>query len=448
MDRLTIGIDGYNLAIPNGTGVATYGLTLAATLKAAGHGIEGVFGIDVGHDPALREVLFFDHFAHGEPAVKTDKRILRDRRRLFRESAWPWQTRRAVEVPLTARVERAAFAGRLPDFDRIVSSARLFQIAHRHFHVYKRFIRLRMENLPPIMHWTYPVPIELAGARNVYTLHDLVPLRLPYTTLDAKQGYRDLVGACVARAAHICTVSEASRADILAEFEIDPARVTNTYQASPLPADLPDPAEDAAAIEGLFGLRHRGYFLYFGAIEPKKNLGRLIEAHLSTQSDTPLVLVGGRGWRSEAELRLLPGTIEPERAHDRRVAERVIRLDHLARPLLLRLIRAARAVVFPSICEGFGLPVLEAMQLGTPVLTARAGALREVAGAAALLIDPYDVGAIAAGLRALDGDADLRARLAGEGLVQAGLFSAERYRRRIEAMYAGVLASGNGTKRS
>ena len=96
--------------------------------------------------------------------------------------------------------------------------------------------------------------------------------------------------------------------------------------------------------------------------------------------------------------------------------------------------------MFPSIYEGFGLPVLEAMQLGTPVLTSSTSALAEVAGDAALLVDPYDTRAIADGLRAIDGDAALRARLGAAGPAQAARFSGEHYAARLEAMYARVLA--------
>jgi len=96
-------------------------------------------------------------------------------------------------------------------------------------------------------------------------------------------------------------------------------------------------------------------------------------------------------------------------------------------------------VLFPSIHEGFGLPVLEAMQLGTPVLTSRGGALAEIAGDAALLIDPYDVTAIAEGIAALDADQGLRDRLAAAGSVAAARFSRDAYRTRLEQMYTQVV---------
>lgn len=428
---MRIGIDGYNLALPQGTGIASYGRTLAGALRGGGHRIEGVFGIDAGAEPHMREVLFFDRL--GREVHSTRRQQRREARRITR-AALPFVPTRAAVVPLTDRVEHDAFADRLPVFDRLLTSPLLFEVAHRRFRTYRRFVRLRLPDPPEIMHWTYPVPIELVGARNIYTMHDIVPLKLPHTTLDGKEMYRSLLARCIERAAQVCTVSEASRSDIIAEFGVAADRITNTYQAAPpFPGfQARDPASDAAAVGRVLGLEPQGYFLFFGAVEPKKNVGRLIEAFLSLEGDTPLVLVGGKGWQSESELRLLDQGPERTAALSRRVR----RLEHLPRGLLLQLIRSARAVVFPSIYEGFGLPVLEAMQLGTPVLTSRTSSLPEVAGDAALLVDPYDVRAIAAGMRALDTDDALRARLARAGPVQAERFAGSRYLERLEDMYA------------
>ena len=433
MNRFDVGIDGYNLALPNGTGVATYGHVLSDVLRGAGHKVTGLFGVDAGTDTDMREVLFYDRLGQVPPTPG----LRRKRSRRIRLTALhPFLSRSAEEVPQTGRIETTSLAERLPSFDRLTTIPNLFEIAHRHFALYGRFLPVRMPAPPEIMHWTYPLPIRLEGAANIYTLHDLVPLRMPYTTLDAKRGYRDLLAACVTQAAHLCTVSESSRADIIAEFGLDPTRITNCYQTSPLSAPVDDPRDDAAVIENIFGLQHRGYFLHFGAIEPKKNIGRLIEAYLSTGVSAPLVLTGGRGWQAQDELRLLVPEDEADTSHGRRMAERVRRLEHLPRPLLAKLIRGARAVLFPSIWEGFGLPVLEAMQFGTPVLTSDRGALAEIAGGAGLLVDPYDVAAIAAGIKALDADAALRDRLGAAGPQATTRFSAEAYARRLEIMYA------------
>jgi len=291
---------------------------------------------------------------------------------------------------------------------------------------------VRVSNPPEVMHWTYPVPIKLIGSKNIYTLHDVVPLKLPYTTLDKKKHYYKILELCIANADHICTVSEASRSDVIAQFGMPAERITNTYQASPVPEEVSSSSSEADAqmIQGIFGFAHRGYFLFFGAIEPKKNVGRMIEAYLAANIDTPLVIVGARAWQSEVELRLVKGY--------GRGAGKIIQLEYLPRNLLMRLARGARSVFFPSLYEGFGLPLLESMQLGTPVLSSQTSSLPEVAGDAAFLVDPYSVASLAAAMRRLDEDADLRARLAAAGIKQAAEFSQQAYQKRLAAMYSRI----------
>ena len=153
-------------------------------------------------------------------------------------------------------------------------------------------------------------------------------------------------------------------------------------------------------------------------------------------------MVGGRAWKAEGELRLLSrdgAGLAPAGA--------VRQFDYMPRTWLMALIRGARCVVFPSLYEGFGLPVLEAMQLGTPVITSTGGSLPEIAGDAALLVDPYSTNAITGAMQALDGDAALRGRLSAAGLRQAEAFAMPRYQERLRTLYAKVLApspSGRG----
>lgn len=429
-----IGLDGYNLAMPHGTGVATYGVTLAETLREMGGHLTGLFGLEVSGPLSLREVMFYDLVQR--PPQKSQ---IRKRRRWYHgacEALRPVAPFRLLEVPFTDQVEKSAFVNRLPRFDRIVSSGGLFEAAHAHFAAFGRFTTIRMDQPPEIMHWTYPVPLRVAGARNVYTLHDMVPLRLPYTTLDVKRTYYNLIERCVRDADHICTVSEASRNDITSRFQIERDRLTVTYQTALMPVGAREGAiaDDAEMIEGIFGLKRGEYFVYFGAIEPKKNLGRLIEAYLTIQTETPLVIVGARAWESEEELKLIDGT-----NYRQRLGDRIIRLEYLPRRLLLRLVRCARAVVFPSLYEGFGLPVHEAMLLGTPVLTGSTSSLPEVAGDAALLVDPYSVDAIAAGLKRLDTDEVLRKDLSARGPVYSERFTLPHYRERLDRMYRAIM---------
>jgi glycosyltransferase involved in cell wall biosynthesis len=428
-----IGIDGLNLAIPRGTGIATYARALSHALHGLGHTVDVVYGLDIPEtaDAALREVLFFD-LLESERSRKPPK---------YPSIGWASQMlgaaagRTAGEIALTGRAIATQLAPRLPYYDRILNVRDLFGLAGRYFRNFGHLLTLRIPDPPAIMHWTYPVPIRLAGARNIYTIHDLVPLRLPYTTLDNKTVHTRLLAACLRHGDHIATVSETSRRDILAFFpDLDPARVTNTYQAVS-PARAVDPAEMARIVSGAFGLTPGGYFLFFGSIEPKKNVGRLLEAYLASGIDMPLVIVGARAWKAESELALLR-QMSPD---DRRVRQ----IDYLPAEVLAMLIAGARAVVFPSLYEGFGLPVLEAMALGTPVLTSTEGSLPEIAGDAALLVDPYDVRAIAAGLRRLapgDPQSDgLCAELAARGRAQAARFGMAQYQERLTALYRAVL---------
>ncbi|WP_072394015.1 glycosyltransferase family 1 protein [Hyphomicrobium sp. CS1BSMeth3] len=438
-----VGVDGYNMAMARGTGVATYGRVLGRTLNAIGHPLDGIFGLDVDHaaPQALREVLFFGALS-AEPPAEPPKLTLR---RLIRRSFISPMPRHLVEVQRTGHVVGEAFAERLPAFDRLFTLGNLFDVAVRYFRRYRQFMPVVVPAPPAVMHWTYPVPVHLKGAANVYTIHDLVPLRLPHTSTEDKRYHFRLIETCLREAAHVCTVSEASRNDILAMFPAtDPARVTNTYQAVTAPASAEVLTEDElrGQLRNLFDLALGDYFLYFGALEPKKNIGRLIEAYLSAESETPLVIVGGRAWRSEHELRLLNG------AHGTglRNAARIRQLDYLPESLLMRLVRGARAVLLPSLYEGFGLPVLEAMMLGVPVMTSITSSLPEVAGDSAVMVDPYSVASIAKALRQLDSDAELRARLSQAGPQQAAQFSTGAYMTRLTALYSQAMAAHSATQ--
>lgn len=426
-----VGIDGYNMALPRGTGVATYGRTLARAVRDGGHPLDLLFGLEISPKsrPEVRESLFYARLAEGDPAGRPPpRRTLR--RTVARALTLPF-ARDMVPVPVTGRVVADDFADRLPPFDRLFSSPSLYTISARYFRRYKRFMPVRMADPPKVMHWTYPVPVVLQGAANVYTVHDLVPLRLPHTSLEDKRYYDALIGECVARADAICTVSEASRRDILELFPTDPARVVNTYQPVETPPPAPDADTLARRLRQLFDLPAGGYFLFFGAIEPKKNVGRLLEAYLSLATETPLVLVGAGGWGSGDALRLLGA----DNGKPLPSADRIRKVDYLPRTHLVELIRGARGVLFPSLYEGFGLPALEALALGAPLLTSNAASLPEVAGDAALTVDPYDVAAIAAGIARLDRDDGLRGRLAAAGPKRAGNFSGPRYATAIEHLY-------------
>lgn len=425
---IRIGLDGYNLALPQGTGVATYGRNLASAIAELGYPIDLVFGVNIPRkaDIDLRESLFFGQLGADAATRLTMKRRLR------RWRVHPF-AHDLIEIPVAGRAVLEDAGNRLPPFDRVFNLSEIYDVCARHFRRYGRFMTLRMPDPPTIMHWTYPLPLRLAGARNIYTLHDLVPLRLPRASLEDKRYYDTLVRACVARGDHIVTVSEKSRGDILELLGADAARVTNCYQASDMPA-LREPTGLASRLRRLFDLELKGYFLFFGAIEPKKNLGRVIQAYLEADIDTPLVIVGAEAWHAERELKLLG------MAHGRQLpgVGRIRRIEHVPRALLTDLLHGAKASLFPALYEGFGLPALEALNAGVPLLSSTTGALPEVTGGAAIVVDPYDVDALVAAIRRLDKDEALRTRLSAEGPVQASKFSGTAFAERIRQLYQEV----------
>jgi glycosyltransferase involved in cell wall biosynthesis len=437
--RPLIAIDGYNLALDQGTGVATYARNLSYRLAALGAEVGVLYGQRVARstDAVLREVTFFDP---RPPAPAGFGRTVDDARNILRLMRGVT----AIDVPVADRVIRTQLEARLPHFDRLWSVPDVFRAAALGHGLLSRFGNVALPDRPELMHWTYPVPLRLPATRNIYTIHDMVPLRLPYATLDHKRRHYRMLKRIAAEAEHIVTVSESAKRDIVSLLGVAEERVTNTYQAVDIPRKFAAKPEDLARaeVEGNFGLSWKGYHLFFGAIEPKKNVGRLIEAYLASGAEAPLVICGRQAWDAERELALLyedaeqgRGPMGRSQALSRKLRDRVILLDYAPFRLLVSLVRGAKSMLFPSLYEGFGLPVLEAMHLGTPVMTSDTASLPEVAGDAAILVDPYDTRAMAEAIRALDTRPELRADLAARGPRRAALFDNAAYEKRLVALY-------------
>ena len=429
--------DGFNLALAEGTGVATYTRMLTQVARELGHEVGVVYGSPQipPKDTLLREVAFFDEKRAIKSSATTQVvNYIADQVRYHLPV-------RPTPVALSGAVVTRQFASTLPALDQIFVARKLFENARMHFSWTKNFVELVFDRQPDILHCTYQLPLRSKSACNIYTIHDLVPLRLPFATLDNKRQMFRLLKKIAAEADHIVTVSENSKRDIIELLEVDERRVTNTYQAVHFPQMYLERSDDMVAeqLAGSFGLEWHQYLLFFGALEPKKNVGRLVEAYLSSGVDLPLVLIAAEGWHNDAETKLLAElreNVPPANGFERTTLRRAVRrFRYVPISTLVTLIRGARAIVFPSLYEGFGLPVLEAMVLGTPVITSRESSLPEIAGDAALLVDPYDADDIARAITTIVNNADLRAELSQRGKLQAAKFSVERYRERVAALY-------------
>lgn len=432
--RPSICIDGFNLSASQGTGIATYSRNLLNAANRIGFGAQALFGptLPVGAVEPFGEVAILDP---ERPAahLRISQKVQRDVRTYLSPLG---RTARPVR-PSPDVIWPGGEAAR-PPADQFWASDKLYFYAGRAFKKAGRGTPVRFATehtrAPDVMHWTTLLPLHAQRIPNIYTIHDLIPLRLPHTTLHNKGMFMALCREVVRHADHIAVVSEATRRDVIRMLGVAEDRVSNTYQAVSLPQALIErPERDVVTeLEATFELGWGEYLLHFGAVEPKKNLGRMTEAYLASGVKTPLVIVGGRGWLSEPETALL--------AHVKAIggdsAHRIHFYEYMSFSNLISLIRGAKAVLFPSLYEGFGLPVLEAMSLGTPVLTSDQGSLPEVAGDAALQVDPYDVDALSRAIRTVDGDADWRTEASARGRIQARLFSEAAYQARLQALYA------------
>lgn len=296
----------------------------------------------------------------------------------------------------------------------------LFRLAHVHFTIHRRLLPVIAPGSAGVVHWSYPVPLRLVGWRNLYTVHDAIPLLRPALTSIDPRRHRRVLAHIVAEADRIVTVTEAAHAEIVAALGCAPDRVVNCSQ----PVDVAPVGEVMLPPDLTAG----EYLLCCGLVEPRKNIARLLAAYRASGTSLPLVIAGPDGWRADRIAPLIAAT------------PGVRRLPFLDRPTLLTLLAGARALLFPSLAEGFGLPIAEAMALGVPVLAGATPAQIETGGGAVLCVDPEDQQAIARGIVALAGDAGLRAELAARGLVQAKRFTAASFAERLGALYDEVFA--------
>ncbi len=284
-----------------------------------------------------------------------------------------------------------------------------------------------------LFHATEHLLLPLRGVPTVLTVHDLIFRRYPAHHKRLNRWYLNTTMPLFCRRAdHIIAVSEQSKRDVIEAYGIPAEKITVIYEAAD-PRFRPQPPEDVAAARARYGLPER-YVLFVSTIEPRKNLSRLLAAfervHAAGLADA-LVIVGKRGWLFDAFFADLARS--PAK-------DAVIFPGFVPDADLPAVYAGAQAMAFPSEFEGFGLPVLEAMACGAPVVCSDTSSLPEVAGDAALLVDPLNVDALAAALARVLQDEPLREQMRARGLAQAARFSWARAAEETLAVYRQVLA--------
>lgn len=319
-------------------------------------------------------------------------------------------------------LERVANSGPLKT--RLIRARRGWLRAALPWHLWRdrvEVVHLPSTILPPLL----PCPA-------VVTVHDLAWTRYPETyPPDDLRMQRTAVPRAVRRAAHVITCSQSTARDV-AEVLGVPARKMTAIPLAAAPEFSPDgPGLPADAFPGADRLA-RGYILHCGRLEPRKNLLRLLDAYRKAREDTavpPLVLVGGHTEHAD-EL--------AARAREIGVADEVLLPGYLPASILPALYRSASICVYPSLYEGFGYPVAEAMASGTPVITSNLSSMPEVAGDAALLVDPASVDELASALVRMLSDDALRRDLGARGLARSRGFNWLRVAGDTAAVYRRV----------
>jgi glycosyltransferase involved in cell wall biosynthesis len=420
-------VDGYNLQLSKGTGIKTYGLSLIAALDRLGANVDVLLSRSgYKKNQILDEVIFFDNQLEKPNWLNLSKWLIK--------SMSPFYRARRRKSFSGYVVKRGQFSD---DFLRYATSFSLpqcYDLANGLYQVLRLSTRITVTEKIDVWHATYPLPIQVRGAAKITTVHDLIPLRLPYATLDHKEVFYYKIQDALKHSQVIVTVSHNSKQDLLRYFDVDPDRILVTYQ--PIALDSLDVSEaEVTEVLSRYGLQPQGYLLFVGAIEPKKNVGRLLDAYATLDTDMPLVIVGKKGWLWEEEI----GKISY--MFDRKTSLKTVKLlEYVSTEGLRYLYRGAYSLVFPSLYEGFGLPPVEAMHFGCPVITSNVSCLPEICGDAALYVDPYDVKDIKHKLEILLGDRTLREQLIRTGKQVAENFSMEKYTQRLHQAYIKALS--------
>jgi glycosyltransferase involved in cell wall biosynthesis len=260
------------------------------------------------------------------------------------------------------------------------------------------------------------------------TVHDLSFVRFPgFFSPKQRLWHRAIDPRRLLRSSRtVVAVSEHTKTDVVESFGIAADRVQVVTPAAG-PEYRPRDAREREEARRKYGLPEN-FFLFLGTVEPRKNVAGLITAFEKMTGPTALVIAGGMGWRSGEALR---------KAKSSPAGDRIKFIDYVDDADRPALYSAARVFVYPSFYEGFGMPPVEAMACGTPVVTSRTSSLPEVVGVAGLLIDPHDPSELAEAMSAAWGDEPLRRRLTEYGIEQSKKFSWERSAGRLDEILRG-----------
>jgi glycosyltransferase involved in cell wall biosynthesis len=296
----------------------------------------------------------------------------------------------------------------------------------------------------PVESWTGPLDLFHApdfilpplrrGTRSIVTIHDLSFVREPDSVMPGMGRHLNKwVPQSVQQASHVIAVSEATRQDLIELYQTPPEKISVLYHG--VGPEFKPIRETAClkAVRQKYGLNDRPFILSVGTIQPRKNYQRLIQAFARVDPGAMLVIAGGAGWKNEAIF---------DELKKAGLQERVRFPGFVAEADLPALYSAATLVIYPSLYEGFGLPVLEAMACGAPVIASNRSSLPEVVGEAGWLIDPYDIDSMAVAMGQLLEDVSGRESLTRAGQSWAAQFTWSKTGVELVNLYKKIIEEG------
>lgn len=251
--------------------------------------------------------------------------------------------------------------------------------------------------------------------KTVVTIHDITHRLFPETmALSNLLVEKLLMGPSLKKADCVIADSNSTAMGIAANYSIDPAKIITIFPGKP---GLPDPVTEVPNPPIVLPAR---FFLFVGTLDPRKNLLRVLKAFEKIDPHSHgvhLVIVGARGWKHKQF---------DQQLNTSNIRNRIVMPGYVSRPQLRLIYEKAHCLLFPSLYEGFGFPILEAMSCGTPVITSMTSSMPEVAGDAAILVDPHDVAAISSAMLNILSNPGLREKLIARGLQRLNAFSWEK----------------------
>lgn len=311
------------------------------------------------------------------------------------------------------------------------SRSDLLTPCHHRFERYSLGAELAPHRLD-VFHSPDFIPPCCGAARRIITVHDLNFLYYPeFLTAESRRYYSNQIGWAVESADHIIADSEATRLDLISMLGVAPDKVTTVYLAANPIFSMTYSREEIAETVKKYGMGY-GFILAVGTLEPRKNLPVLFRAYKRLRDEfeisVPLVLVGSKGWLFDEIYRTIT---------DLELEKDIIHLSGVQDDQLAHLYRAASVLAFPSHYEGFGLPALEAMHSGCPVVASNRGSLPEVVGVGGVLLEPDDIDAWTNTLFSVMSGVELTKSLRLAGKEQAQKFTWDKTAAETKAIYEG-----------